>query len=709
MLACQALGAFRSSVRCLGPPRTTHSAVFDRYGAIRNFFRQQHSTTKLSAGRISKGLVQTDENSRTTGHHFRAHQCSSGASISTYRRVFSTDKPGPEKAPPNDSKAPKPPEDARSKLPETSDSPFNELKFPHARDHENYSRFFLRLAQSVPHLHRPTRDDFLNVATGFWQRLRIRFKWFTVRSFRKFNADDISAFVSWFLVSQTLWILIGTTTFFSVIFATINSLRLQNTVARAISDYLTAETGVTIIFESAIVPKWKDSRLSIKNVYVSRRPTNSKLAAQQMTSSAHMAAVGYDVSNHPAYHHVGEEDEEIQDSSLQDEDTNYTMFDLNIDSVDVTLSLKRWLDGKGLIEDAVVRGVRGVIDRRNVFWDPDHPLDPASFRHASQTGDFELESLELEDVLITVYQPGDFRPYTASIFRADIRTFRKAWMFYDFLCAENVVGQFDNCLFSLHRPQSIGRTNEKDMKDNEWVRMSRIRIDGVNVDHLQDSTTTEGPISWITSGKVDAVLDIKFPRDPKDDLPFNAILGEIADAISTSLSIPDTARIPGQRELAKPPLSAPEQEEPLEEKSTGDYKPRVIIDIDLRFRDLKAAVPIFTSDLSYINNALIRPIVAFMNSNRTLIPIHCRVVKDLSEFDGSWTMWETGLMDEIAAKTYDALAYHVSQSGINRQRMKTVSLWSLQRTAGAVMSALKMMTDPMSAHLKDVYVNAPPR
>ena len=37
------------------------------------------------------------------------------------------------------------------------------------------------------------------------------------------------------------------------------------------------------------------------------------------------------------------------------------MFDLNIDSVDVTLSLKRWLDGKGLIEDAVVRGVRGVV------------------------------------------------------------------------------------------------------------------------------------------------------------------------------------------------------------------------------------------------------------------------------------------------------------------------------------------------------------
>lgn len=113
------------------------------------------------------------------------------------------------------------------------------------------------------------------------------------------------------------------------------------------------------------------------------------------------------------------------------------------------------------------------LDRRNVYWDPDNPLDPALFRHKYVPGDFELESLQLEDVLVTVYQPGGFRPYTASIFRADIRQFRKRWLFYDFLRAENVVGQFDNCLFSLHKPQSIGRTTEKDLEDGEWGRMVR--------------------------------------------------------------------------------------------------------------------------------------------------------------------------------------------------------------------------------------------
>jgi len=75
---------------------------------------------------------------------------------------------------------------------------------------DNYPRLYRRLALSLSHLHRPTRDDFLKVANGFWQRLRIRFRWFTIRSFRRFNADDISAFITWFLMSQTLWILVGT-------------------------------------------------------------------------------------------------------------------------------------------------------------------------------------------------------------------------------------------------------------------------------------------------------------------------------------------------------------------------------------------------------------------------------------------------------------------------------------------------------------------
>ncbi|KAN0134038.1 hypothetical protein V8E53_008256 [Lactarius tabidus] len=555
---------------------------------------------------------------------------------------------------------------------------------PHNLYDNNYPRFFRRLAQSLPHVSRPSRDDFLNAANGFVQRMRVRVRWFFIRNFRKFNADDISAFVTWFLVGHGLWILVGTTTFFSVVFAVANSLRLQASVARAISDYLTSETGVTIIFESAIVPKWKDSRISFKNVYIIRRPSPGANRIDESNRTIHAAALGYDVSNHPANHTIDDDDDSGDKHRNADEDIMWSMFDLNVDSIDVTLSLWQWLDGKGLVKDAVIKGVRGVLDRRSVRWSPD--LDPASFRHIAQQGDFELESLTLEDVLVTVYQPGRFRPYTFSIFRADIGTLRKQWLFYDFLKAEGIVGQFDNCLFSLHRPQSIGRTNEQDARDGGWSTMSRFRIDGVNIDHLQAMTTEEGPISWITSGKLDAVFDIKFPRNPDADS-----LNVLIDALATTAVAAVRERIPGQRELAKPPLTVPQK---LGE-GEGQGQDKLVIDIDLRFRDLKAAVPIWTNELSYSSNALIRPIVAFMNANRTLIPVCCRVVKGLEHFDGSWTMWETGLMDDTALKVYDTFAYHVTQANFNH-RVKTVSLWTLQMTASAVLAALRNVVDPVS-------------
>ncbi|OJT02366.1 Mitochondrial distribution and morphology protein 31 [Trametes pubescens] len=648
-------------------------ATVDRYSTIRNFFRQQHASAPYPA-------------SHTFGTHiYPAYSLRARVTI----RQFSQNAPLPQGRPTNEGQ-----DGTKGK----------EGGEPSSRDAgegtnlENYPRFFRRLAQSIPHLQRPTRDDFLKAADGFWQRLRVRVRWLTIRSFRRYNADELSAFFTWFLMSQTLWLFVGTTTFFSVVFATANSLRLQEYIARALSDYLTAETGITIIFESAIVPKWGDSRISFKNVFITRRPDNYR---RRVDSSGHFVAAGYDLSNHPSYHSTIEEEDEGQLDDHSDDDANYSMFDLNVDSIDVTLSFARWFDGKGLVEDAVIKGVRGVLDRRSVWWDPEHPLDPAAFRHKGQPGDFELESLQLEDVLITVYQPGNFRPYTASIFRADIRTFRKQWLFYDFLCAENVVGQFDNCLFSLHRPQSIGRTTDQDLKDGKWSRMSRFRMDGLNIDHLQSMTTQEGPFSWITSGKVDAVLDIKFPRDAPDEPGLNALLGELADALQTAVAA-NIERIPGQPQLAKPPLSAPSDVS----EGSGDDVPKVVVDIDLRFRDLKAAVPLFTPDLSYVNSALVRPIVAFMNANRTLVPIQCRVIKDLDDFDGAWTMWETGLIDAISVKVYEAMAYHVTQANFNR-RMRAVGTWSLQMTASALMSTLRTLMDPMTVHVRELYEGLP--
>ena len=98
------------------------------------------------------------------------------------------------------------------------------------------------------------------------------------------------------------------------------------------------------------------------------------------------------------------------------------------------------------------------------------------YRFKAKPGDFHLESLRLEDVLITVYQPYHFRPFSLSIFHADLNCLRKQWFCYDFLRADNMAGQIDNCQFSLHRPQSIGRTVETEMKELPWDCMVRMPV-----------------------------------------------------------------------------------------------------------------------------------------------------------------------------------------------------------------------------------------
>lgn len=96
------------------------------------------------------------------------------------------------------------------------------------------------------------------------------------------------------------------------------------------------------------------------------------------------------------------------------------------------------------------------------------------------------------------------------------------------------------------------------------------------------------------------------------------------------------------------------------------------------------------------------------------MPIQCRVVCDLNEFDGSWTPWEgaspfqplatslpltrmhffflppsAGLLDATSDQVYSALAHHVTSHEANNQRLKAVGVWSLQMAAELAVGAVR--------------------
>jgi len=98
---------------------------------------------------------------------------------------------------------------------------------PHPSEHETLADSVSKYLHLPKMPHRPTKEELLAAASGFWERLKVRFKWFSIRSMRPWNADEWGAFVSWFLLGHLVWILVGTTTFFSLIILFINTVFAQ--------------------------------------------------------------------------------------------------------------------------------------------------------------------------------------------------------------------------------------------------------------------------------------------------------------------------------------------------------------------------------------------------------------------------------------------------------------------------------------------------
>ncbi len=542
--------------------------------------------------------------------------------------------------------------------------------------------------------HRPTKQELLEAATGFWSRLKVRFKWLTIRSVRPWNVDDWSAFVSWFVLGHIVWILLGTTTFVSLLIFLINTVAAQETLARWVGDYLTQSTGVKVVFENAVVPKWRDGVISFRNVFVSRRAGNQKAKVSKGSS---MEAAATAAAQRQAQHqnqHGGLTAAVSAEIAQPEDDGNYTQFDVTIDTVNVTLSFAKWWNGKGLLKDVEIKGIRGVVDRTNVVW-PDEYVDPRTYKHKHTIGDFEIENFKMEDLLLTIHQPNNFRPYSVSVFTAELPQLRKQWLFYDFLSANQMGGSFDGSLFNIHPHQSHSPVHhhpngtplsavggqETDFDNPQlWKKHSRMRIDGLKIDHLNKGV--EGLFGWIYEGNVDIVADIVFPTDTDESI--GALVSDLYDRLEASVTNsryrhllenqPHVDDLRGHEAQAK-------FDKQMQEARDSRF---LVMDMRVALNSVRASVPLYTSDLSYINQALIRPIVAYINSRKTFIPIQCRIVKKVGEFDGSWTIHDCGLMEDLSAEIYEAFARDVSSREQRLKRFKKVGIWSMSLALQAI-------------------------
>jgi distribution and morphology protein 31 len=494
-----------------------------------------------------------------------------------------------------------------------------------------------------------TKEQLLAKANNFISRLRIRFKWLLKRSNRPYNTDDYSAMFSWIVMGNAILFILGTTTFFSLVIFTANTVFAQEFVARKLGEFITKNSKLTVTFEHAIVPAWSDGKISFKKCFVSRRPRVISRFVKGSQAEAYAASLSG----------------ESQLKELYD-DGNYTQFDLTIEEVIISLSFKKWLNGTGIVETMQIKGMRGVVDRTHVHWDPDD--DATNYLNVYQPGDFEFEKFSMQDVLFKLMQPNGFRHFDVAIYNCELPILRKHWLFYDFLNANVVSGAYDNSLFTVHKKQRFNDFDDEEDLSSKWKRITRLRIDSLNIDHL--NTGLEGPFGWITNGKVDMIGDVKVPQDD-NSLNMSDIVNIIAESIKKEAT-----------RYKNPNVKEPKHPDHHTRLTSNDYtdiSKYFVLDLTIRLNNVRATIPFQTPELSYVNYALIRPIVAYINSkNNSFIEIKNRIVKSMEDFAGSWTVYDSLLMDDISEEVYNNFVDYVADEESRLVRMRKVGFWSLQ-------------------------------
>lgn len=508
-------------------------------------------------------------------------------------------------------------------------------------------------------------EHHLDKVSSRWGRLAVRTKWALIKNYRPFNTDELGAMFSWIVWGHIIWILLGTTTFISLVIWAISQFRSQDLVARWVGRLVTRETGLKVVFEQAIMPDWKMGSIVLQKVFVQRRPGS----ACKVATGSQASAIIEDGGSHSS--HEG----------------NYTQFDLTVDTISVTLSLKRWLSGRGILETVEAKGIRGVIDRRHLLFDPKYV--PSEHRKKHKRGDFDWETTKIEDLLVTVLQPNHrpelppVSPFQIALFSCEFPRLRKQWLFYDILNANYLSGSFDNAMFFMHTRQlppdvtghkGMAKKSRTSTGQCAFRKVQRLRIDDVDIRHLNRGVS--GMFGWIESGTCDFLADIMLPSDNPEltaSEKFNDLSERWAAQLKSILS-------------NKPPADiVTEVERDVHQR---EHSKTVAIDLRVQFNNPRASAPLYSSDLNYINNAIIHPVVAYINSRDTYIPVHCHVVKRLYDFDGSWTVYDSGLMGDLSGELYRAFAKNAQDDEARSLRIKKVGFWSLQFMAQLVLLTL---------------------
>lgn len=506
-----------------------------------------------------------------------------------------------------------------------------------------------------------------HVNHSFFQKIKENIKWFLIRNKnRPFSKDELGTLFSWLFISQIVWLVLKTTTVVSLLLLTFNTVFAKELVAQTIGKLINYfSEDISINFQDALIPEWKSGFIKFKDV---RLNTN------------------------------------------KNQENDILEFHLVFHEIEINLSLRKWLQGKGLINDIKVFGIRGetVINyKENKKIENSQELLLDWFSNPN----YKLMNVNISDCKFNVIEnfadKSEPTNVKIRIFNLDISGLRFNQLLTDFLKANVITGSINNSLFTFHKRQHK-LSYMGDMKNDlsSWDRITRLRLNSINVNTLGLNKTRS--FNWIEDGDVDLVADIMLPQETDDsdlqdndrylllDLRFKfkdlkASLPKIPPTLSTGEQIisldelkPVISFVNLQRILSRSNnytnneinnILVDENDEHSFSKSTPNVsikRKRSYPNITVIQSDTKKANKENETDLSgKANNAT--SIIKFhpthssnqpyntVNSynsssegfdNKNELMLHCRLVKNIKDLERVILFEETGIYDQICMELY---------------------------------------------------------
>ncbi|CCF58402.1 hypothetical protein KAFR_0E02490 [Kazachstania africana CBS 2517] len=469
-----------------------------------------------------------------------------------------------------------------------------------------------------------------------YQKMKSGLKWLLIRDKeRPFSKNELGTLFPWIILSQVVWLILKTTTAVSLLLLFFNTVFAKELVGQTIGDLLNLfNDDINIKFQDALVPEWKKGFIKFHNVELK---TN------------------------------------------ENQKNNFLEFDLNFHQIEINLSLKKWIQGHGLINDLKILGMRGdtVINHNSDSEDKNALLINWFMNH-----NYQLNNITVSDSSFQLIENHAARNrgttfYNISIFNLDIPKLRFNQMVVDFLNANVITGSINNSMFSFHKRQhKLSYLNDlKNDLSSSWKRITRLRLNSINVSKIGLADTDT--FNWIQDGNVDIIADIMLPHNDEDlsdkylviDLKFKfkdlkASLPAKPPTLSTGEKImsldelkPIVSFVNLQRILSHESTydnSEPQIGHPMPNVSIRRKRSYPNVTILRSKEDDKKTIIKFHDSRETISNGNDSKIVAGNGYNPVdnEIILNCRIVKNIKSLENTVLFQETGIYDQLSMELY---------------------------------------------------------